>query len=328
MSRSRKRAVSSGEDDDEDLWGEDTADVAESKPRKRTRQTSLIEDVVGDEGPDPSADADDDALDDGYDEDLYGDDDDRQHLDSLPEVEREAILYQRAEKRRELEERKAAKSSARQGRAAAGGGGRARTRQVGARGGSSLPDALADLIQRRRKITTSKPSDAVVLAGDDDDDADESPEPVRRRSQARRSRAEERSDDEEAEEEEGAAAGRGAEEDAEDEAERERRKAEARFSIPGSHTPLRLTDLKSIQLRRDRLEKVYEEPYFGDVVKGMVVRVTIGQDTKRNVPKYLVGEVVGPSTTHYTATTTRSPHYLDLVSLLLLFVLSCVCRGG
>ena len=299
MSRSRKRAaVSSGEeDDDEDLWGEDTADAAESKPRKRTRATSLIEDVVGDEGGD-AEEADD--LDDGYDSDLYGDDADRAHLDSLPEVEREAILYARAEKRRELEERRAAKSSARANRQAAGVTARARTRQVGARsgaGGSSLPEALADLIQRRRKITTTKPSDSVVLQGDDDDDDDdeeEPPEPVRRRQQNRRSRAEERSDEEEAEEEEGGAAGRAVEEDAEEEAEKERRRQEARFSIPGSHTPLRLADLKSIQLRRDRLEKVYEEPYFADVVKGMAVRVTIGHDSKRNVPKYLVGEVVGP----------------------------------
>ena len=91
----------------------------------------------------------------------------------------------------------------------------------------------------------------------------------------------------------------------EEEAERERKKSEARFSIPGSHTPLRLADLKLIQLRRDRLERIYEEPYFTQIVKGMVVRVTIGQDTKRNAPKYLVGEIVG---TNNTPTHTHALH--------------------
>ena len=176
MSRARKRpAVSSGEDDD-DIWGEDAADVPDTstaKPRKRTSQTSLIEDVVGEEEGDGGGDGDE--FNDGFDEDLYGDEEDRRHLDSLPELEREEILYQRTEKRRELEERREAKrkASGQVGKAPAAGRGRTRsvgTRSGGGGAGGSLPDALADLIERRHKRTTTKPSESVVLAGDDDED--------------------------------------------------------------------------------------------------------------------------------------------------------------
>ena len=311
MSRSRKRqaAVSDdGEEEDEDLWGEEEAEASTAKqPKKRTRQTSLIEDVVGgdeeeDGGGGGGGGGDGDEFNDGFDEDLYGDDDDRAHLASLAEVEREAILYQRAEKRRELEERREAKRKATQG---AGGsrppiGMRGRTRGSGGRsGGSSLPDALADLIARRHKQTTSKPSESVVLAGEDEDEEEaEMAETTRRRQQSRqqrRSRAREPTgdSDEEEDEEVDVADQREAEATVEEEAEKERRKHEARFSIPGSHTPLRLSDLKLIQLRRDRLEKIHEEPFFAAVVQGMFVRVTIGHDHQRNAPKYKVGEVVG-----------------------------------
>ena len=355
MSLSRKRAAAAaavsdeGEEaveSEEDLWGEEEAEAPTARqPRKRTRQSSLIEDVVGGEEEEEGGGGGDDVdeLNDGFDEDLYGDDDDRAHLASLPEVEREAILYQRAEKRRELEERREAKRKATSGQVGSRPpiGMRGRTRGAGGRsGGSSLPDALADLIARRHKQTTSKPSDSVVLAGDDDDDEEvEMVETTRRRQQQsrrqRRSRAPSReqqmdTDDDEADEVD-VADQREAEETVEEETEKERRKAEARFSIPGSHTPLRLSDLKLIQLRRDRLEKIHEEPFFADVVKGMFVRVTIGHDHSRNAPKYKVGEVVGQP--HHPTLTLTTPHHssppstLSSASLLPLTRAASRCAG-
>eukprot|EP00612_Vaucheria_litorea_P005994 CAMPEP_0171464496 /NCGR_PEP_ID=MMETSP0945-20130129/7794_1 /TAXON_ID=109269 /ORGANISM="Vaucheria litorea, Strain CCMP2940" /LENGTH=58 /DNA_ID=CAMNT_0011991601 /DNA_START=17 /DNA_END=189 /DNA_ORIENTATION=+ len=44
-------------------------------------------------------------------DDLFKDEEDKQHLMSIPEVERENILYERAEKRREARQRKTTLSS-------------------------------------------------------------------------------------------------------------------------------------------------------------------------------------------------------------------------
>ena len=89
--------------------------------------------------------------------------------------------------------------------------------------------------------------------------------------------------------------------------------------------------MKLLQLRRDRLERVHDEPYFADVVKGMFVRVTVGQDARRGVAKYRVGEVVevGELKAKYpfppgTARTTRLALLLQRGEARRLFAMSAV----
>lgn len=50
---------------------------------------------------------------DEYDDEFYGNEDDRAYLYSLPDVERESILYERSEQRKEREERRRIRRQAR-----------------------------------------------------------------------------------------------------------------------------------------------------------------------------------------------------------------------
>ena len=292
MSKSRKR-IAAEENEEEDLWDEEEEETTK-KPTKRTKQ-SFIDDVVG-EG---------DELDDGYDSEMYGDEKDRAHLDSLSELQREIILDERRSKRKEAQERREALSKA-AGRSSAVPTTRGSTRGAAAKRGSGLPySAIEDLIARRTKANATKQSESVTfddeeegdeeMAVDDEEEEEDRPAKGRRRpaAQRRKPRASDSvmeaantddDDDEQAAETEGGA-------DAESAEEKARLREEARFSIPGSHTPLRLSDMKMLQLRRERLERIYEEPWFTDVVRGMFVRVGVGPDAK-GTPKYKVGEAV------------------------------------
>ena len=242
-----------------------------------------------------------DELDDGYDSEMYGDEADRTYLDSLPELQREIILDERRSKRKEMQERREALSKA-AGRSAATPATRGSLRSAAAKRGAALPySAIEDLIARRTKANATKQSESLVfdddegdegMVIDDDDDEDERRPKGRKRAPPRRRKSASVSVLEEAEDEDEEQTGEGeGENDAEAAEEKARQREEARFSIPGSHTPLRLSDMKMLQLRRERLERIYEEPWFADVVKGMFVRLGVGPDSK-GVPKYRVGEVV------------------------------------
>ena len=261
------------------------------------------DDVVGDDDGGGGGAGVLDEVDDGYDSEMYGDEADRTYLDSLPELQREIILDERRSKRKEMQERRDALSKA-AGRSTATPATRGSTRSAAAKRGTALPySAIEDLIARRTKANATKQSESVVfgdddeadeeMAEEDDDDDDERRSKGRKRATPQRRRKRESvsvMEEAEDEDEEQAAEVEG-EVDAEAAEEKARQREEARFSIPGSHTPLRLSDMKMLQLRRERLERIYEEPWFADVVKGMFVRVGVGPDSK-GVPKYRVGEVV------------------------------------
>ena len=243
-----------------------------------------------------------DEIDDGYDSEMYGDDADREYLDGLNELQREIILDERRSKRKEMQERREALSKAAGRSSAATPATRGSTRSAAGKRGTALPyNAIADLIARRENRKATKQSESLVfdddgdddmaVEEDEDDDEDDRRPKGRKRTAARKKRdsvsvmeAAQDDDDEQAAEAEG-------DNDAEAVEEKARQREEARFSIPGSHTPLRLSDMKMLQLRRERLERIYEEPWFADVVKGMFVRVGVGPDSK-GVAKYRVGEVV------------------------------------
>jgi hypothetical protein len=55
---------------------------------------------------------------------------------------------------------------------------------------------------------------------------------------------------------------------------------------------LNLKALNDILLRRDFLEKKYDEPYFDELVVGFFVRIGIGMNSERK-PVYRVAQVVG-----------------------------------
>ena len=75
-----------------------------------------VEDDASEEPPADEASSDDD----GYDADLMGDDEDRARLAALPEVEREAVLYERAQARAAKAERRALAEKMRQLEGSAG----------------------------------------------------------------------------------------------------------------------------------------------------------------------------------------------------------------
>jgi len=57
-------------------------------------------------------------------------------------------------------------------------------------------------------------------------------------------------------------------------------------------TPAKLEDIKKLQIRRLGLEKLIDEPYFDQFVKGMFCRVTIGS-RKDGSPAYRLCEITG-----------------------------------
>lgn len=118
-------------------------------------------------------------------------------------------------------------------------------------------------------------------------DSDDEAEPAERASQAASaSKPKKAKSAESDDEDEGEEAGEDSKEDA-------RLRSQRPVGLGGdSTTPLRLSDLISIQLRRTDLERIMEEPFFEDFIKGKFVRVSIGDRTD-GTPAYRVGEVLG-----------------------------------
>lgn len=106
------------------------------------------EEEAGDDGNEAGTGIDDNEIEDEalkYDEEGYGDEADREYLESLPQLQRESIVYDRKEKRQEALDRKAAlqqqqPSSAKEKTRAA------KAKPTKSTGRGTANDALADIM--------------------------------------------------------------------------------------------------------------------------------------------------------------------------------------
>ncbi|CAI9768008.1 unnamed protein product [Fraxinus pennsylvanica] len=265
---SRRRRKSSHPDDGSDFKNDDSDDdrgysnrkpsgsqVPLKKrldPAERENDRSSQEDVDEDDDYDKGRDSDDDSVG----SDLYKDEDDREKLSKLTELEREMILEARATKRsdRDLTE----KLKKRKGQDKKGSHPTPPTRssmrskaERGQRAG-----ALDELVKRRRDAKGSSGGRY---------------SPVKRRSFATatfnspsRSGSGSHSD-------EGDSTGDGGMADSDDE------------KTSDSKTPT-FEDIKEITIRRSKLAKWFMEPFFDELIVGCFVRVGIGKS--RSGPIY------------------------------------------
>ncbi|KAF8935784.1 RNA polymerase-associated protein rtf1 [Dissophora ornata] len=212
-------------------------------------------------------DDDDEGPVDEYDADLFGDAKDRAELMVMPEIEREAVLFERNKKRLELlDHRQVAKRLKRQEEAnrnnRKGSGSTSRdsarrsTRAKDSKTGSTK--ALADLkrAQERKRARRSHSPEAKRRRKGSPDYSDKSETPSS-----------------------------GEEPDYESEPE----KKKSSKSI--ARKPATLEDLNSIRLSRDRLEKWCYSPFFKSVVVGCFVRLSLGMDSNRQ-PVYRITQIV------------------------------------
>jgi RNA polymerase-associated protein RTF1 len=256
--------------------------------RKRLKK-SLIEDVVGESdeeaeygennarGGAEDSEFDEAEFEDGLGVDLMGDEADRARLSAMTEKEREAILFERGERRQELQDRKEAKLAA---RAAAGKSSKqSKPTTRGSRSAAKSEKqqknaALADLLARKHGKVRGKISDSIDYEEEDEEDEfydEDEEEPSRRMKKNKAKQRKQR-----------AAARAAADQEFYDEesagSEEERLLDEnGELLEPTTRSPLRLQDVVNLQLRRDGVERIFEEPYFNDFAVGMFARVSVGQ---------------------------------------------------
>lgn len=272
---------------------------AKAKPKPR-KKIALPEDS----GSDSEQEDVFNPLDDGFDEDFYGDAADRDRLQGMNEMEREVILAERRDARERAVERAAMrrrlndekKAKKREERAAAlprQQSSRAQKLQRG-KSASKQQSAIEDL-KKRRARDSRKDSDEEEES-EADVDVDESDEDVESEADSeeedrRRRRRHQDSD----ESDEGGM-------DYRDEEEEKPR------------TPMEFEDFRLIVVGRNSLEKMVHEPYMPEALKGMFVRVSVGQHEQTGTITYRVCEIedVVDGTKRYTLGKTKTVRRLNL----------------
>jgi RNA polymerase-associated protein RTF1 len=275
--------------------------AAKPKPKPKPKRKERIA------LPEDSSSEDEDAFkpaDDGFDEDFYGDADDREKLEAMNEMEREVILAERRENRERAVERAAMrrrlnqekKAKKREEAASAVPRQQSSRTQKLQRGksASKQQSAIEDLKKRRAQARKdsededeSEP-DVDDSASDDDIDSDADSE-----EEDRRRRRQQYSDDDS---DDG-----GMDRDGEEEEEK-------------PQTPIELEDFKMIVVGRHSLEKMVHEPYMEAALTGMFVRVSVGQHEQTGTVTYRLCEIIGvvDGTKRYTLGRTKTVRRLNL----------------
>lgn len=206
----------------------------------------------GDEGDDYDRDRDSDN--DSVGSDLYKDEDDREKLSKLTELEREMILEARATKRsdRDLTE----KLKKRKGQDRKGSPPKAPTRSM--RSKAERAGALVELVKRRRESAKGGSGSRYS--------------PVKRRSFAAATLSSPSRSESGSHSDEGDSTGDGGLADSDDD------KISLESKVPT------FEDIKEITIRRSKLAKWFMEPFFDELIVGCFVRVGIGKS--RSGPIY------------------------------------------
>jgi RNA polymerase-associated protein RTF1 len=246
-------------------------------------------------GADSSEEEEEEAIeDDGYGSDYMGDDEDRERLAALPELEREQILFQRSEARQDMEEKRRVAGAAKQARrrereqaaaaaAPAGRKGKAGPRTRAPTAKKTAKDAALDELKARTAMKAASRTEARAEA-------------ARRREEAAARRAEAggtdsdasasaRSDDDDDDGRRGDGRRRRGARGGEDDDERGGGEAEE------DEEPAPFAVIMRCCLTRLQLEKWADKPFFDDTVAGCFVRVGTGPGSG-GVAQYRMAEVV------------------------------------
>ncbi|KAI8374117.1 uncharacterized protein BYT42DRAFT_517636 [Radiomyces spectabilis] len=237
----------------ENATGHVRSSKSKSKSKKYISDSSEDEGGYSDDNNNQvSEDEDEDEVDE-YGPDLYKDEEDRQRLLALPEVERERILSERSEERQRnlerLEVRKLLKDGRRDDTA------RRSTRDKG----TNKSRALSELTRRREEKKSSRSAKRRHR---------ESPSPERRKR--RRSSYSDQSEYEQSDQE-------WAEEEA---AEKIKKR------VPT------LEEIQSVGLTRQMIEKWLYAPFFEQTAAGCFVRIFIGPDPQKKMHVYRLCQIL------------------------------------
>ncbi|KAF8625072.1 hypothetical protein AX15_005554 [Amanita polypyramis BW_CC] len=204
----------------------------------------------------------------------YKDEEDRQWLMALPEIERERILADRADQKQQQEDEKILSQMVRDQRGAVAANGddervsAAAKRQHTARGSTKEKTKKLDELKARRKAKDEKKKSRQL-----------SPKRERSSSPMDMEISDEESED-------------GQITKYEEEEEKERRLLDKLNSGPRKaeedERPVELADLEKCRLSRDMLDKYCTAPWFEEYVQGAFVRYLIGED---NGPVYRICEI-------------------------------------
>ncbi|XP_049851451.1 RNA polymerase-associated protein RTF1 homolog isoform X2 [Schistocerca gregaria] len=208
---------------------------------------------------------------DSYDSDLYIDERDREELARLPESQREEVLFERSERRKQIRERNALKSKLRmqlqkerRGMTEASGYASTRHAREAERSGEKRQqDALSELkVLREKKMVKSGLSRGLTRQGSAPEGAEVEREVVG-----------------------GCDVGGGRRDTRKDVAEKDAKEVE--FVVRDETT---YQDICRITIRRNTLLKWIGEPYWDRTVRGVLVRACVGQSASGGI--YRLAEVV------------------------------------
>ncbi|KAK9809057.1 hypothetical protein WJX72_008658 [[Myrmecia] bisecta] len=288
--RSRSRRAPSDSEDEAAL---DSGDDSQEQPgRKKQATVPLKKRAAASREDEAGSDDGSEAFDDGYGSDLMGDAADRQRLMAMNELEREMILADRAEARdRERERRRNAKLiQARQTEPEQLPPDQMRSSTRSKKPDTAKKSAMAELVAakqaRDRKTRTAQKKQKGRRARDDEDAWSE---------EESFSESEDEEDvavpppppSDEADEE---AAARSSDED---DRQRSRFEADAdRFQDEEEEfEEATFDEVRTIQVKRYKLEKWVNEPYFERTMPGCMVRVAVPVSGAHGQSSYVLAEV-------------------------------------
>jgi len=276
--RDEEGEVSGSNEDSDHKSGKRKPKADNKKPLKKRKTDDSSEDSSGDE-----------AFNDGWDDDLMGDDADREKLMAMPEIEREDILSERYQKRKELRDgwevkrRLKAEQRAREKKDKKDSGKESKpSREAKDREARDLrpvrkPDtkgkALSELKKKRAK--------AGYKRSDSDDEVEEG-------------EVEEHKDDDDdyalpkggSSDHDAGSTARGKQ----DEEEEEEIVYHDEDDEDQGH-PVTWQDVEKLRLDRGRLEKWIDKPFFNSLIPGFFVRIGIGMDPQTRMNVYRVAQV-------------------------------------
>lgn len=259
---------------------EEIEKVVKKKPKKKAE-------YIDSEG------ENDGFLSDGYDADFYGDSEDRARLAGMTEVEREAILYERAQARQARQERRALEQRIKE-RESVGAGKRGPSKEVDMKR-RRLDELKA---KRQRKLEGRQDDDESEEEGEFEDDSaidedeefeseEEEKRPVKssKKKKSRRNRKEDSDEDYYTEDE-----------DTEDKKSLKKRTPASLSSSKGSDVevtdeePLDLDMANKLRLTRDILAQWVYRDGFEDICQKCLLRINLGPG-RTGQPTYRVVEL-------------------------------------
>jgi len=208
---------------------------------------------------------------------LIGNDEDRKYLYSLTEIEREEIIADRYQKRKEAAERAELKKTLNKGK-----GDIDSTRRVSNKRQKSSNEknkashkkaALSDLKKRRAKQSSTFIDDDDLSEGEiedytkDDSDEDDYYEEEKKKDKYSRNKSEEI------------------------EEEKQELQDSQRSENSDQNLPITCKDINDLLLKRSWVEKYHDQPFFNDLVIGFYIKIGIGKNPDTGISIYRATQI-------------------------------------